>query len=66
MELNECRRVIVEADRKSIKNIVFWFTEDDGKSAFSALPKHEEGRTVSQVRAAFFAEFRSPQFIFMV
>ncbi|MNW33084.1 hypothetical protein D3C74_100400 [compost metagenome] len=41
------KEIHMEADRKSIKNIVFWFTEDDGNSAFNALPKQEEGRTVS-------------------
>ena len=40
------KEIHVETDRKSIKNIVFWFTEDDGKSAFNALPKEEERRTL--------------------
>lgn len=38
----------MESDRKSIKNIVFWFTEDDGLTQ-SALPEQRERRTLSQV-----------------
>lgn len=41
------KEIHVEADRKSIKNIVFWFTEDDGKNTCNALPMSEERRAVS-------------------
>ncbi|WP_256759566.1 hypothetical protein [Cohnella sp. WQ 127256] len=40
----------MEADRKSIKNIVFWFTEDDSFTEI-ALPVSDVRRTVSQVTA---------------
>lgn len=40
------KEVHVEADRKNIKNIVFWFTEDDIFRE-SALPVSDVGRTVS-------------------
>ncbi|MCR2805404.1 recombinase family protein [Paenibacillus soyae] len=40
------REIHVEADRKSIKNIIFWFSEDDG-FAQAALPVSEERGTVS-------------------
>jgi len=39
------KEIHVESDRKSIKNIVFWFTEDDG-IANNDLPVSEERRTV--------------------
>lgn len=39
----------MEADRKSIKNIVFWFSEDD-LLLKSALPLSEVRGTVSQMR----------------
>lgn len=42
-----CLKKLIE----KLKNIVFWFTEDDGKSAFNALPKQEEWRTVSQAKS---------------
>ena len=41
------KEIHVEADRKSIKNIVFWFTEDDGNSMYNALPMSEERRALS-------------------
>lgn len=44
------KEIHVEADRKSIKNIVFWFTEG-GEFMQSVLPTNEERRTVSQVTA---------------
>ncbi|WP_253298070.1 recombinase zinc beta ribbon domain-containing protein [Paenibacillus sp. MSJ-34] len=46
------KEIHVEADRKSIKNIVFWFTEDDSFSHF-ALPVSDVRRTVSQITASF-------------
>lgn len=42
------KEIHMEADRKSIKNIVFWFSEDDG-STNTALPDLGERGTVSQV-----------------
>ncbi len=48
------KEIHMEADRKSIKNIVFWFTEDDGFSQ-TALPTNAERRTVSQVSITFFS-----------
>lgn len=44
------KEIHVEADRKSIKNIVFWFY---GKGLFNALPKQEEGGAVSQVKELY-------------
>lgn len=41
------KEINMEADRKSIKNIVFWFTEDDGTSASDCLPKREARRALS-------------------
>ncbi|CAH0120791.1 hypothetical protein PAE9249_03314 [Paenibacillus sp. CECT 9249] len=46
------KEIHVEADRKSIKNIVFWFTEDDSFSHF-ALPVSDVRRTLSQVGRSF-------------
>jgi len=40
------KEIHMEADRKNIKNIVFWFTEDDSFSHF-ALPVSDVGRTVT-------------------
>lgn len=40
------KEIHMEADRKSIKNIVFWFTEDDSFTHF-ALPVSDVGRTES-------------------
>jgi site-specific DNA recombinase len=40
------KEIHMEADRKSIKNIVFWFTEYD-KFMNTALPVSEERRTLS-------------------
>jgi len=45
------KEIHVEADRKSIKNIVFWFSEEDG-IAQDALLDSEMRRTISQVTAA--------------
>ncbi|MNW48879.1 DNA-invertase hin [compost metagenome] len=41
------KKIEVEPDRKRLKNITFWFSEDD------ALPLNDERRTVSQVGASF-------------
>jgi len=46
------KEIHVEADRKSIKNIVFWVSEDD-EIMPGVLPLQEERRTVSQVRRDF-------------
>lgn len=40
------KEIHMEADRKSIKNIVFWFMEDDSFMK-SALPVSDVRRTVS-------------------
>jgi len=40
------KEIHMEADRKSIKNIVFWFSEDDPFTD-SALPVSDVGGTVS-------------------
>ncbi|GIP36519.1 hypothetical protein J2TS4_57290 [Paenibacillus sp. J2TS4] len=47
------KEIHMESDRKSIKKIVFLFSEDDGL-AQAALPVSEERRTVSQVTAKDF------------
>jgi site-specific DNA recombinase len=47
------KEIHVETDRKNIKNIVFWFTEDDQDSN-NALPLCEERRTVPQVKIKTF------------
>ncbi|MGE7271524.1 recombinase family protein [Brevibacillus panacihumi] len=49
------KEIHMEADRKSIKNIVFWFTEDDSFSHF-ALPVSDVQRTVSQIVVKWKAE----------
>jgi site-specific DNA recombinase len=45
------KEIHMDSDRKAIKNIVFWFTENDVSNASDALPTTEMGRTVSQVTA---------------
>lgn len=47
------KEIHVEADRKSIKNIVFWFTEG-GEFMDSVLPINEERRTSPQPTESFF------------
>lgn len=47
------KEIHMESDRKSIKNIVFWFSEDDSFSKF-ALPDSELGRTVSQITVSLY------------
>lgn len=54
------KEIHMEADRKSIKNIVFWFTEDDSFSHF-AVPVSDVQRTVSQIRRTF-SRYAPPYF----